>query len=343
MSPSNRLESSSTTSLLFELESTARCKRERWRVTSSVFRESGRRICTPLCRRFRCAFLPLFSSSFLVNLSRPAYLHPWSPPSLPTRDLFFLATRREILDTLGQFTAVISKLDAKWTKALLHRTQLSNPRFLQDLLATFQLISNALGPSCYPPYRLSLSSLLQLTFPSLSPSADNATPLPFIYNPLLERFLKSPEAIAAGHGYGYDVALDNEEGVEGLPAHVDLKTICSLDYLRFSSGVSQAYAIVNRLDRLMVRSLLSPFPSFPSFLTIASPSPSRDFPTLSNHPSIAVRGQIPRRRELHHLRPRQEFALRLQPPRNGPKPRPFRHRVDADKLRPPGGDCIVGM
>jgi hypothetical protein len=183
--------------------------------------------------------------------------------------------------------------------------------------------------------RLNLSSLLQLTSPSLSPSTDNATPLPFIYNPLLERFLKSPEAIAAGHGYGYDVALDNEEGVEGLPAHVDLKTICSLDYLRFSSGVSQAYAIVNRLDRLMVRSLLSLLPH------IASPSQSPLF-VLCADALFAVCRQITRRRELHHLRPRQEFALRLQSPRNRPEPRPLRHRVDEDELRPQGGDRIAG-
>ncbi|GAA5991944.1 hypothetical protein JCM11641_001599 [Rhodosporidiobolus odoratus] len=128
----------------------------------------------------------------------------------------------EMLDQLGQLAGVISKLDEKWTKALLHRTQLSNPRFLQELLATVQLISSAF---------------------------DYATPLPYVYNPLLERFLKSPEAIATGHNYGYDVTLDQE--IEGIPLHVNLETICSLEYLRFSSGVSQCYAVINRLDRLM--------------------------------------------------------------------------------------------
>lgn len=53
--------------------------------------------------------------------------------------------RREMLDMLGQFCMVLSKLDANWTKALLHRTQFANPRFLQDVLQTLQLISNALG------------------------------------------------------------------------------------------------------------------------------------------------------------------------------------------------------
>ncbi|GAA5961874.1 hypothetical protein JCM8115_001452 [Rhodotorula mucilaginosa] len=138
----------------------------------------------------------------------------------------------EMLDLLGQLAMVISKLDQRWTKALLHRSQLANPRFLQDLLSSLQLISLAL---------------------------DRGTPLPYIYNPLLERFLRSPEAIASGHanGYGYEIQLGDDD-VEDLPRHVDFRTICSLEYLRFSSGVSHVYAIINRLDRLMftVKSLV---------------------------------------------------------------------------------------
>ncbi|GEM08584.1 brefeldin A sensitivity protein-related, DUF2421 containing protein [Rhodotorula toruloides] len=135
------------------------------------------------------------------------------------------ALQMEMLDMLGQFCMVLSKLDTNWTRALLHRTQFANPRFLQDVLQTLQLISNAL---------------------------DHGQPLPFIYNPLLERFLKPPEVLASGRqlGYGYELQLGDEE-FEGLPQHVDFKTISSLDYLRFSSGVSQAYALINRLDRLM--------------------------------------------------------------------------------------------
>lgn len=77
-------------------------------------------------------------------------------------------------------------------------------------------------------------------------TADHGQPLPFIYNPLLERFLKPPEVLASGRqlGYGYELQLGDEE-FEGLPQHVDFKTISSLDYLRFSSGVSQAYALIN--------------------------------------------------------------------------------------------------
>lgn len=75
-----------------------------------------------------------------------------------------------------------------------------------------------------------------------------------IYNPLLERFLRPTETIAAGHAYGFDVTLGMEQDAElqGIPVHVTLETICSLDYLKFSCGVSLIYAIVNRMDRLMV-------------------------------------------------------------------------------------------
>ncbi|TNY20776.1 hypothetical protein DMC30DRAFT_351756 [Rhodotorula diobovata] len=141
------------------------------------------------------------------------------PSELCTLRLCFCSPT-EMLDQLGQFCAVLAKLDAKWTKALLHRTQFANPRFLQDVLTTLYLISGAL---------------------------DHGTPLPWIYNPLLERFLKSPEVLASGHayGYGYEVQLGDEDVAEGLPKHVNLETICSLDYLRFSAGVSQAYAVVN--------------------------------------------------------------------------------------------------
>ncbi|GAA5921957.1 hypothetical protein JCM1841_005015 [Sporobolomyces salmonicolor] len=133
------------------------------------------------------------------------------------------ALQMELLDLLTQLTSVICALDAKWTKALLHRSQLSNPHFLQDLLTTFHLLSAAL---------------------------DHGMPLPMIYNPLLERFLKPPEVQHAGHGYGYDVTIGDID-IEGLPQHVTLDVICSLEYLRFSCGISQCYAIINRLDRLM--------------------------------------------------------------------------------------------
>lgn len=82
----------------------------------------------------------------------------------------------------------------------------------------------------------------------------------------LERFLKSPETQQAHRPYAFDVVLGETE-VDGLPTHVNLETICSIDYLRFSCGISQCYAIVNvRLFHLALRSM----PSFPR-------SPTADF------------------------------------------------------------------
>lgn len=64
----------------------------------------------------------------------------------------------ELLDLLGQLLGVLATLDSKWTKALLHRSQFSNPHFLGDMLNAFQIISTAL---------------------------ENGTSVPMLYNPLL--------------------------------------------------------------------------------------------------------------------------------------------------------------
>lgn len=65
-----------------------------------------------------------------------------------------------------------------------------------------------------------------------------------LYNPLLERFLKPPEAEQAHRRYNFEVQLGDQE-IDGLPTYVNLETICSLEYLKFSCGISQCYAIVN--------------------------------------------------------------------------------------------------
>ncbi|KAL8292379.1 hypothetical protein RQP46_001845 [Phenoliferia psychrophenolica] len=140
----------------------------------------------------------------------------------PKQIIANISALREILDLLGQLLGVFASLDSKWTKALLHRGQLSDSRFLGEVLNTFQLIATSLNDS---------------------------KPLPMLFNPLLELFLRPSEAVRSGHAYGFDVTMD--EPIRGIPLHVDLTTICSIEYLRFSCGISQCYAIVNRLDRLM--------------------------------------------------------------------------------------------
>ena len=151
---------------------------------------------------------------------------------------------REILDLLGQLLGVFASLNSKWTKALLHRAQLSESHFLGEVLNAFQLIATSLGTPTIIP--------ILSTHPELILPADSK-PLPMIYNPLLELFLRPSEAVRAGHSYGYDVTMD--EPVKGIPQHVDLETICSIEYLRFSCGISQCYAIMNvRLSLIGVAS-----------------------------------------------------------------------------------------
>lgn len=171
----------------------------------------------------------------------------------------------ELLDLLGQFLGVVASLDGKWTTALLHRSQLANPVFLGDLLTTFQLIATAL---------------------------ESGTPLPMIYNPLLERFLRSPEAELAHRPYAYDVTLGEE--IDGLPKIVTLDTVKTIEYLRFAAGVSQCYAIVNvsrGVDRKSSRKWLIKLISAPC--SLAHPSA---------HRSIDAGQQSARRREIHPLR-----------------------------------------
>ncbi|ORY69419.1 hypothetical protein BCR35DRAFT_307980 [Leucosporidium creatinivorum] len=153
----------------------------------------------------------------------------------------------ELLDLLGQLFGVFAALDSKWTKALLHRSQFSNPHFLGDMLNAFQLISTAL---------------------------EHGTSLPMMYNPLLERFLKSPETEQAHRPYAFDVVLGETE-VDGLPTHVNLETICSLDYLRFSCGISQCYAIVNAHRPTDVRREISRRRELPPLRTRATPPSPR--------------------------------------------------------------------
>ncbi|KAM0786302.1 hypothetical protein ACM66B_001780 [Microbotryomycetes sp. NB124-2] len=143
----------------------------------------------------------------------------------------------EILELFGLFTAVVASLDSKWTKALLQRTQLANSDFV--------------GSVCFALSTIGLC-------------LEHGHPVPMVYSPLLEKFLKAPETLEMHRPYGFDVVLgpddhhhDHEEGgdgddsLRGLPTHVDFATLSSLEYLKFSTGVSIAYALYNRVDRLM--------------------------------------------------------------------------------------------
>lgn len=86
---------------------------------------------------------------------------PW-----PTRN--YLALKNlilEMLDLIGQLLGVLASLKGAWVRAVMQRTQLSNSRFLGDMLVSLQLVSTALA---------------------------QGTALPMIYNPLVEVSLVSP-------------------------------------------------------------------------------------------------------------------------------------------------------
>ncbi|KAK4700228.1 hypothetical protein P7C70_g6023, partial [Phenoliferia sp. Uapishka_3] len=208
------------------------CQSKKWRGRPSRpgadnFALSRRTVATrSVAKRKLCGspFLTFFLRTNIPSSRRCSPIAPTVcfPQSSGDNSSLRQSTPSEILDLLGQLLGVFASLDSKWTKALLHRGQLSDSRFLGEVLNTFQLISTALM---------------------------DTKPLPFLYNPLLEIFLMPAETVRVGHAYGYDVAV--EDAIPGIPLHVDLETICSIEYLRFSHGISQMYALVNRLDRLM--------------------------------------------------------------------------------------------
>lgn len=108
-----------------------------------------------------------------------------------------------------------------------------------------------------------------------------------VYNPLLERFLNPPEVHEAGRPYAYDLTLGDDD-IEGLPHHVTLDVICSLDYMRFSTGVSSVYAIVNVRLFLSLASYLSNCELIGSLMRVASRSLDGEF-ELSFSPSFVSR------------------------------------------------------
>lgn len=105
---------------------------------------------TTRCKLFRCANLPV-GSSIQANIPH----------------------HREILDLLGQLLGVFASLDSKWTKALLHRAQLSDQRFLGEVLNTFQLIATSLSAS---RSHVRIYTLLKYAHSRLKATADDLQP-----------------------------------------------------------------------------------------------------------------------------------------------------------------------
>jgi uncharacterized membrane protein YgaE (UPF0421/DUF939 family) len=124
----------------------------------------------------------------------------------------------QISNLLSQLTSVLEQMEPPWAHAFLKRTRLSDADFQGDVLAVISLISVSLR---------------------------TGNPLPQVTPcPLLDRFMERR------HGL-YIVHEESEEDF-GLPKVLTEETLESLQYMIFCVGVSTAFSIVTRLDKLMV-------------------------------------------------------------------------------------------
>ncbi|KAH8111150.1 hypothetical protein DFH11DRAFT_644694 [Phellopilus nigrolimitatus] len=124
----------------------------------------------------------------------------------------------EIAYLLSHLRSVTEHLELSWAQAFLKRTRFLEPDFQGDVLAVISMISTSLR---------------------------TGTPLPQVTPcPLLDRFVV--------HSHGLNVLRKEEDGDYGLPRKLTIETLEDKQYLYFSVGVSTAFGIVTRLDRLMM-------------------------------------------------------------------------------------------
>ncbi|KAI0318290.1 hypothetical protein OF83DRAFT_1057097 [Amylostereum chailletii] len=124
----------------------------------------------------------------------------------------------EISSLLSHLLSVTEHLEPSWSRAFLRRTRFLDADFQGDVLAVISLISTALR---------------------------TGTPLPQITPaPLFERFLM--------HHHGLNVVRHEADDDYGLPRTMTMDTLENEQYMCFCVGVSTAYGIITRLDRLMM-------------------------------------------------------------------------------------------
>ncbi|KAG2357359.1 hypothetical protein BDR07DRAFT_1420585 [Suillus spraguei] len=134
------------------------------------------------------------------------------------RYLKILELQMQISYQLCHLTSVVLHLEPAWAYAFLRRTRMLDSDFQGDVLAVISLISNALH---------------------------TGSPLPQITPcPLLDRFMV--------RHHGLNVVHKESEDNYGLPRMLTIETLENLQYLTFCVGVSTAFGIITRLDRLMV-------------------------------------------------------------------------------------------
>ncbi|KAI0271253.1 hypothetical protein BC834DRAFT_432593 [Gloeopeniophorella convolvens] len=124
----------------------------------------------------------------------------------------------EIAYLLSHLMSVIQHLEPAWTRAFLRRTRFLEPDFQGDVLAVISLISTALRTG--------------VPLPQVTPC------------PLLDRFVL--------YHHGLNVIRHEEDDDYGLPRTMSIDILENEQYLCFCVGVSTAFGIVTRLDRLML-------------------------------------------------------------------------------------------
>ncbi|KAI0060820.1 hypothetical protein BV25DRAFT_1871013 [Artomyces pyxidatus] len=129
-----------------------------------------------------------------------------------------LEVQLEISYLLSHLMSVIEHLEPAWSRAFLRRTRFLDSDFQGDVLAVISMISTSLrtgGP-----------------LPQITPC------------PLFDRFVM--------YQHGLNVIRQEADDDYGLPRTMTISTLEDEQYLCFCVGVSTAFGIVTRLDRLMV-------------------------------------------------------------------------------------------
>jgi len=119
---------------------------------------------------------------------------------------------------LSHLLSVVVHLEPAWSRAFLRRSRFLDSDFQGDMLAVISLTSTALR---------------------------SGNPLPQITPcPLLERFSR--------FNHGLNIVLHEADDDYGLPKTMTVETLENEQYMYFCVGVTTAFGIVHRLDRLMV-------------------------------------------------------------------------------------------
>lgn len=125
----------------------------------------------------------------------------------------------ETMSLLAQFNHLLPQMPPNWRKALLLRTRMCDALFLGDVLAVISMASSALRA---------------------------ATPLPQITpGPLIAKYHMNRYK-------GIELPRDPAEVHEDMPTLVTADVLASDDYMRYALGVSTIYALMSRLDGMVV-------------------------------------------------------------------------------------------